>query len=87
MKPFWIETNQRAFCMEFNAEVSEASETENLEQIEKELMPGEVVKQCSVLPHPASPRVGEKSDCPSFCYTPNQCKGRGACPRNPSCTS
>lgn len=51
------------------------------------------------LPYPAEPRLvtkkhkWKKSDgeveeynIPSFCYRPNECKGRTSCPRRISCT-
>lgn len=41
----------------------------------------------SRLPYPANPRLDVRHDCPSFCYTPNHCKGRGSCPHGPCCTS
>ena len=41
--------------------------------------------QAFLLPYPASPRLGEKTDCPSFCFQPGQCKGKSCCPRNISC--
>jgi hypothetical protein len=39
------------------------------------------------LPYPANPRLDVRTDCPSLCYSPNQCKGNTACPKNPSCCS
>lgn len=44
------------------------------------------------LPYPAKPVIWQldhpiHGKCPEFCYKPEECKGRGACPRNPSCTS
>ena len=41
----------------------------------------------SRLPYPANPRLDVRHECPSFCYRPNQCKGRTSCPTAPSCTS
>jgi hypothetical protein len=38
------------------------------------------------LPYPADPRVGEQSQCPSFCWQPNSCAGKSSCPRNVSCS-
>jgi hypothetical protein len=51
---------------------------------------GRVVSM-EVLPYPASPRLDDnegwgEGQCPSFCYTPDKCKGRGSCPNNPCCT-
>lgn len=39
-----------------------------------------------ILPYPADPRVGEQSNCPSFCWQPNSCAGRGSCPRSVACS-
>ena len=47
---------------------------------------GQVV-ELEILPYPSEPRLDVRSECPSFCYRPNQCKGRTACPTAPSCTS
>lgn len=43
------------------------------------------------LPYPASPRINqheypEFGICPSFCFRPEECVGRTACPQNYSCT-
>lgn len=40
----------------------------------------------SRLPYPAEPRLDVRSDCPSFCYSPRQCKGRGSCPKSYACS-
>ena len=40
----------------------------------------------SRLPYPAGPRLGETSDCPSFCYEPSKCVGWGACPQQKACS-
>ena len=42
------------------------------------------------LPYPAEPRLNPQKHekygfCPSFCYSPRQCAGRGACPKKYSC--
>ncbi len=42
------------------------------------------------LPYPAYPRINMHEDpatgvCPSFCRQPEECAGRSACPRRPSC--
>ena len=48
------------------------------------------------LPYPATPVIyqpptvmpdGRVDWCPPFCWKPESCKGKGSCPRNPSCTS
>lgn len=36
------------------------------------------------LPYPAAPQLNQ-SGIPSFCIQPEQCKGRGSCPRRRSC--
>jgi hypothetical protein len=43
------------------------------------------------LPYPANPIIWQldhpvAGKTPAFCYRANQCKGRKACPQNPSCT-
>jgi hypothetical protein len=37
------------------------------------------------LPYPAEPRLNRVGTCPSFCFTPERCKGRSACPREHAC--
>lgn len=51
---------------------------------------GKEVLSYSPIPYPASPRLITKRDeegtmCPSFCYTPEICKGSTCCHKNPSC--
>jgi len=43
------------------------------------------VREVKTLPYPAEPRT-HPTDCPSFCYRPNDCAGRTACPQRYSCT-
>ena len=43
------------------------------------------------LPYPATPVIWQldhpvNGKCPAFCYRPEQCKGKTACPQNHSCT-
>ena len=38
------------------------------------------------LPYPAEPTL-MKIDTPTFCWKPNECKGRTSCPGKPSCVS
>lgn len=45
------------------------------------------VRDFDRLPYPSDPRLDVRSECPSFCYRPERCKGRTACPHGPSCTS
>ena len=44
------------------------------------------IASIETLPYPADPRTEPMGKCPSFCYTPRECKGRTACPRKPCCT-
>lgn len=42
------------------------------------------------LPYPARPIIWQFDDpvtgkCPPFCYRPNECAGKGCCPRDRSC--
>lgn len=44
------------------------------------------------LPYPASPRLDDNEgwgdgQFPSFCHSPNKCKGHSACPQPYSCTN
>jgi hypothetical protein len=53
-------------------------------------------KSAAMLPYPADPRLITHYDadwdtdrpvaCPSFCYTPEECKGQSSCRKNPCCT-
>jgi hypothetical protein len=61
---------------------------------------GDTAESADVLPYPAAPRLncvwyeypadsqyaGKKCCTPSFCISPESCKGHSACPRNYSCT-
>lgn len=44
------------------------------------------VKAIHRLPYPREPRLGLKSDCPSFCYGRRECLGLSACPQNYACS-
>ena len=44
------------------------------------------VRDVNVIPYPSQPYLSD-IECPDFCYQPSRCKGRTACPQNPSCTS
>lgn len=37
------------------------------------------------LPYGASPAL-DQQQFGDFCYSPNTCKGRGSCPKNPACS-
>lgn len=86
--PFWIKfATGSAACVEAKDEA--AAKT-----LAAELGKREVVS-ATILPYPADPRLnkheheltdGSKSSCPSFCYSPEQCKGRTACPKSYACS-
>jgi hypothetical protein len=82
MKSFWITFKNRASgCIEAPTE-KDAHEAASAV--------GEVAS-CEVLPYPADPRLNkyhhpQHGACPSFCYSPTSCVGRGACPMSHSCT-
>ena len=48
------------------------------------------LKTIDALPYPARPvlrrRPNETHPCPEFCYAPQQCKGRTACPQSYACS-
>jgi hypothetical protein len=59
---------------------------ETLEEVVKTVVDG-TIKTSDQIPYPARPPLRRVTDTPEFCYSPNYCKGRTACPRGPSCTS
>lgn len=78
MRPYWVTFKGREpGCMEAK-DIAEAA------RLAREVTGFEVVS-CSTLPYPADPRIGEKSDCPPFCWQPGTCKGRTSCLNNPAC--
>lgn len=46
--------------------------------------PNTIKYESWVLPYQADPCFNPRQ--PSFCWTPTQCRGHTACPRNRSCT-
>jgi hypothetical protein len=76
MTPFWVEP--QGVCVEADSETS-------ARQIAKALTRQEPTS-VDVLPYPAEPRVGDHSDCPSFCFTPKACAGHSSCPRSYACS-
>lgn len=38
------------------------------------------------LPYPATPILHQVNDCPAFCYKPNTCAGKTACPGRIACS-
>jgi hypothetical protein len=85
MKSFWItfEDGSKGCC--------EGNSQKDAERIAAKLTK-KTVRESTCLPYPASPVIWQfdhpvDGKCPRFCYTPEQCKGKTACPRNPCCTS
>lgn len=79
MIPYWCHFNQRGpACIE-------AESAQQARRMAEELT-GSSVLSCERLPYPAEPRIGEQTDCPSFCVEPEKCKGRGSCPQRRACT-
>jgi hypothetical protein len=77
--PYWIDfVGRQSACIE-------AGSVEEAERLAMAVTKSALVK-VRTLPYPATPRIGEPSDCPAFCYRPRECAGRTCCPQNPSCT-
>lgn len=56
-----------------------------------EFIRGDAVLSWDNLPYPARPRLyqitlSKFGPCPSFCYSPEKCKGRSACPKSYACS-
>lgn len=78
-QPYWVEFAQRsAVCVEANDPL-EATDT-------AKAATGALPTTVRVLPYPAEPRIGERTDCPAFCYRPRDCAGRTACPQGYACS-
>lgn len=81
--PYWVAVEGRgSVCVE-------ALSPEAASNIASNLMQAPVLA-VDKLPYPATPRLNPYSHpshgvCPSFCYAPSTCKGRGCCPMSPSC--
>ena len=88
MTPYWIRfKNQKPGCVE-------AENEQEARKLASEIT-GSEVENIDRIPYPADPRLntyeylfgdGKKSVCPSFCYTPMQCLGRGSCPKSYACS-
>lgn len=79
MPPYWITfDNHKAACIEAPNEGTARTKAADIT--------GAVVKSCDILPYPADPRIGDASDCPSFCYSPESCKGQSSCPKRYACS-
>lgn len=84
MKTFWLTFQGKpAGCVEAPSE----EEARAIAEADR----GTPALTCDGIPYPANPRINKHIDpkfgvCPSFCYSPEKCKGRGCCPQNYSCT-
>lgn len=81
-----------AFWMKF-ADRTSACAWVSTEQEARDLAAtnGKEVVSLTTLPYPTNPRLDKnegwgKHQIPSFCYRPESCKGKTACPQRPSCT-
>jgi hypothetical protein len=79
MTPYWLTfTDGTSACCEGKTLVQSIVKAEDIT--------GKVVARGAHIPYPAVPRVGEQSECPSFCYNPQRCLGKSSCPMDHSCT-
>lgn len=82
IRPWWVTAEGKGSgCVEaLNETEASAIGSEKL---------GALVTECRQLPYPADPRLHiedrQYGVCPSFCYQPSLCKGRGCCPQRISC--
>ena len=79
MNPYWIkfETGPSG-CVEA------ANEEEALKLASQ--ITGRKAVKAETLPYPATPRLNPSPDSmPSFCWDPENCKGRRSCPKHISC--
>lgn len=84
MKTFWI-------TFENGAKASCDGESEYDSKMIAEKLSGKKVSVIKPLPYPAKPSIWIykhpiHGECPQFCYKPNECCGKTACPQNYSCT-
>ena len=84
MNSWWVKFEGRE-----SACVEAASKQEAM-QIAADLS-GHSVKECDRIPYPAEPRLNKWEDpkygaIPAFCFQPDKCVGRTACPSRYACT-
>jgi len=63
----------------------EAKSHEEAMRIAKEKT-GKEPERSDYLPYPANPIIHQLDSCPPFCYSPWQCKGFSACPKDYACS-
>ena len=78
MSYFWVK-----FAARESSSIS-ANNAEHAKALATEIT-GAEVKEVFTLPYPAAPRLNQTS-CPDFCFSPEQCKGRTACPKSYACS-
>jgi hypothetical protein len=80
LSPFWVRFDGHSpACVEDVSKEAAKAQAEKLT--------GKAVTSIETLPYPAKPRISEKqSECPDFCYSPEQCKGRTSCPKRYACS-
>lgn len=82
-----------AYWVDFEGRESACVESRDGKEAARKLaeeLGGAPVKQIRPLPYPANPRLnripqGEYGPCPSFCFDPRNCAGRGSCPKSYAC--
>lgn len=91
MKNFWITFTDgtKGFCQG----ESEYDAAKIAEKITGKTVGGGPYKDFTMksLPYPAKPIIWQfdhpvSGKCPPFCYSPNECAGRGSCPKNYACS-
>jgi hypothetical protein len=83
MSAWWVEFDG------FKTGCVETEGNEDVRVVAKEVTKHDVTR-ADRLPYPANPRYrkinGSGGPCPSFCYTPERCRGRSSCPHDIVCT-
>ena len=75
-RTFWVQfSDARDGCYEGTPDEVESRATKD-----------GAVQSIRLLPYPAEPRTNPKTDCPSLCFQPRICQGRGSCPRRIACS-
>lgn len=85
MNPYWVIYPSGRF----SPECVEAASADEAERIARDVR-GVAPVSVQTLPYPAHPRLDHPSapasGFPSFCWKPNECRGKTSCPRRISCT-
>lgn len=75
------------FWVNFSNKSSGCIDADDFEDAARKAKTFGFVTGIRTLPYPSTPRLGEHDKCPAFCYSPQECVGRGCCPKNPCCTN